>query len=186
VGMVTLSKNECRHRGRRYGIAARSESDALPRTREFEDDQPSPRLRLGKKAEFFPAISAFSAFDRLWGIFFYFVRTGVLESWSGGARNGKPPHLGLSPSVGEGGNAQRVAPCRIRLRLRFRRRPAAWTMARQAGAASRREESAWCFRTGCFHTGIERTRWNRPLGLAWARLRPLGLAWRGPLGDLFL
>jgi hypothetical protein len=24
----------------------------------------------GRKVEFFPAISAFSAFDRLWGIFF--------------------------------------------------------------------------------------------------------------------
>jgi hypothetical protein len=28
----------------------------------------------GRKVEFFPAISAFSAFDRLWGIFFYFVK----------------------------------------------------------------------------------------------------------------
>jgi hypothetical protein len=37
-------------------------------------DQPSPRLRPGKKAGKFPANPAFPAFDRLWGTFFYFVK----------------------------------------------------------------------------------------------------------------
>jgi hypothetical protein len=41
------------------------------RRRDFLVDQPSPRLRLGKKAGNFPAIPAFPAFDRLWGKFFY-------------------------------------------------------------------------------------------------------------------
>jgi hypothetical protein len=45
-------------------------------------------LHGGRKAEIFPAISAFSAFDRLWGMFFYFVKN-ESESPQENAQNAK-------------------------------------------------------------------------------------------------
>jgi hypothetical protein len=54
----TAATGEGRHGGRRSG--------ALGQRRPTFS-----RAKAGAKAEFIPAISAFSAFDRLWGMFFY-------------------------------------------------------------------------------------------------------------------
>jgi hypothetical protein len=53
----------------------------------------------GRKVEFFPAISAFSAFDRLWGMFFCF--------WENETESPRSGFAGLPPSPGFGAASRR-------------------------------------------------------------------------------